>query len=612
MSKRMVWAALLALAMSCSGDDGPAKGALVCTGGERLELETIDVCVYQSPLLVETGFDCPAEAQYGSTYGNLTVCSPDENLPDDFFETVAEQFPDDVPTGDCMSVLCNLGQACDAGTCVDPDDNNTEAVASIELNPAQLEFGEVFATQPVVRSLTVTNRGNATLELSEVSVTGPFLYEDGPTQTVEPGAAVEISVSITNDTNREEEVTGTLSMTTNDPSAPAVTVALMAQLAQQRPLCGDMFEPNENGAEATATVNDTEYNAVLCMDEEDWWGFEVTEVSEHTMSIDGPAALDGVAAELFTFVDGAVVLTPHGRALTGTMDSIVATLAPGQYAWRLIAPPIPVAYALTLSTSAAMCQADANESNDTMGTASRSIEDAEVGTGYISGSICGADTDWYVLQDAGNAASTTLSAGGFLEIGVTAFWGEAPTLTLHGPSGPVAATSATASDANWTWEQLTYEIDVDGEYYVEVDAATDLLQYRFAGIMRADSTCTADIYEPNEDAASAALLSPQPGELFQVSDLHICDGDEDWYAIDLAEGASLLVDIYHSPAASFRIDLFKEGEAMARVSDVEVPTSVDQVTYDVPAGDGGRYLVRISNQVAGSSARHYLLNVITN
>ena len=78
-------------------------------------------------------------------------------------------------------------------------------------------------------------------------------------------------------------------------------------------------------------------------------------------------------------------------------------------------------------------------------------------------------------------------------------------------------------------------------------ACPDVGLHHFAAFAAADDSCRKDKFEPNEDAATASVLTPETDGVsalathWEMYGLQICEGDVDSYAIELEANKGVLV-----------------------------------------------------------------------
>jgi len=112
---------------------------------------------------------------------------------------------------------------------------------------------------------------------------------------------------------------------------------------------------------------------------------------------------------------------------------------------------------------------------------------------------------------------------------------------LATPDGePVTSLEVAAASIQRALREVTLDPSVVGEthVYLKVEAMHPLeYTYRVAVEMTPPCYALEDMYEPNDTAEEATPIAT--GEMIA----RICPDNEDWYAIDLAEGDALFVDI---------------------------------------------------------------------
>lgn len=100
------------------------------------------------------------------------------------------------------------------------------AAPAVCLSQSALFFSATVNTDSYPTPLTVTNCGNATLEISPVGVTGPFKETDTCQAAVAPGGSCTISVIF--HPTEHGQVTGSLTLSSNVPLKP-MTIAMQGQ-----------------------------------------------------------------------------------------------------------------------------------------------------------------------------------------------------------------------------------------------------------------------------------------------------------------------------------------------------------------------------------------------
>lgn len=177
------------------------------------------------------------------------------------------------------------------------------------------------------------------------------------------------------------------------------------------------------------------------------------------------------------------------------------------------------------------CEDDELEDNDTRVQASN--RDATAPGTYEGLVACGGDDDWYrvVLQNEG-------TIGALIEGGE----GANLDLALYDRFGNEIAIDDGAGSSEVVEECLPA-----GTYYVRVfssgmgDNTYDMLLDVTPGTCAAPS-CQDDSFEPDDTTGQATVVDLDAGP-FEATNRMICSGDDDFYAVDLDTGDTLVVDL---------------------------------------------------------------------
>ncbi|UCE17418.1 MAG: choice-of-anchor D domain-containing protein [Gemmatimonadota bacterium] len=94
----------------------------------------------------------------------------------------------------------------------------------ILLDPTSIDFGEVTVGETAQRTLTISNEGTEDLIVSEMALDNRAFAVEPTTVTVSGGSSSNVTVSFT--PGSEGVITGTLTVTSNDPVQPTVEVPL--------------------------------------------------------------------------------------------------------------------------------------------------------------------------------------------------------------------------------------------------------------------------------------------------------------------------------------------------------------------------------------------------
>ncbi len=138
---------------------------------------------------------------------------------------------------------CPEGFDCVEGHCVRLDAGGQDVLTEPDLvaDPTALDFGSPPVGEPVTRTLTLTNRGGATLALYAIEVQGDEGLEEFEVspggqldRTLAPGETLDVTVVYTSLDEIAEEAN--LVVTSNDPDEPELAIPLQVGLTGNRAL----------------------------------------------------------------------------------------------------------------------------------------------------------------------------------------------------------------------------------------------------------------------------------------------------------------------------------------------------------------------------------------
>jgi uncharacterized protein (TIGR03437 family) len=98
------------------------------------------------------------------------------------------------------------------------------AAPSISVSPTTLSFGSVTVGKPLSMMLTINNTGTATLNVSSISANNPLFTPSATSASVAPTASFNVSVLFA--PTGAGAQSATLTLASNDPAHPSVTVPL--------------------------------------------------------------------------------------------------------------------------------------------------------------------------------------------------------------------------------------------------------------------------------------------------------------------------------------------------------------------------------------------------
>lgn len=212
---------------------------------------------------------------------------------------------------------------------------------------------------------------------------------------------------------------------------------------------------------------------------------------------------------------------------------------------------------------------------------------------------CPDDDDWFALELAGGDR-VELAATLPKDAGRLAF-------TVFAPDGERAFELAPSG------ERLRFVVPDAraGRWAIQVqNVDLDEVSYGLEAVVRPACGKTEDHFEDNDSPLSAKTITPGP-----VPDLKSCPGDEDWYALVLAEGESLFLYAQPDPpkedeGGDKKKKEEKKNEDKAPALELEIldetgtvrasgaPTGLARVSTLLTPGPG-RYLIRVRGAATG-------------
>ena len=208
--------------------------------------------------------------------------------------------------------------------------------------------------------------------------------------------------------------------------------------------------------------------------------------------------------------------------------------------------------------------------------------------------ICPGDPDLFKVRvergERLRVALTFSHAAGDLDLGI---------LT---PDGGDTVARADSRDDN---EEVTTEtLERGGDYIIVVHGATDATENTYDMEVEKLGTppqCEDDTNEPNDSRTTARTVAPGI-----IENLHVCPGDEDWYAVALNAGDDIRVSIGFTHAqGDLDLLLYRPG-VDAAIATSRSRTDDEEVGFsDVP--EAGLYLLRVLGAAPDSENDYFML-----
>ena len=352
------------------------------------------------------------------------------------------------------------------------------------------------------------------------------------------------------------------------------------------PVCiNDLLDEPRNDVIATAVTlepGDTLFDELkVCPGDVDWYRLDATAGSY--LTVDARFEHDDGDIELQLFLpDGRTVLD-QSRSVT---DNERVELEVGTdltlFVKVFLATPTsrPVDYRLIVARDPGdLCMDDDNEPDDGQGQAKQLIDNVP-----FEGRLCPADPDWFVIRNVPEATRITARLSFVDNLG---------DLDLEfyraGESAPQLV--ADSLDDN---ESLTYDASYGGDFFVRVlgkAADTNVYTLRVELEEGQADACLDDPLEPNNTLGTPTSSS---AVVNAISDLTICAGDEDWFAIHLAPGEALTAEIGFDPEDDLELRLYDADTTDPDTQPEELSNGTQPrefVARRDPAG--GDYLLRV-------------------
>lgn len=403
------------------------------------------------------------------------------------------------------------------------------------------------------------------------------------------GGTEKIYYGVSTGDNFYIKLTGSLSNKKRFP------YTLKVNVADPEPCVDDMFEENDTLATAAEVMPSTAANGLqVCASidqaktDRDFYKLNI--LANQVVSI---AAIDVNKQKTLSIV----VTDEMGAPVTTTVfnDNTVqfATMQAGVYVVEVAVTSGVgnITYDFEWRQRDNEC-ADAYEPNDGV------VDAKSVGAGLITDLNLCTDEDWYVvdllpLQTLTVHADYNPSAAqGFIEI------------RLRGPNNPATIAKYDVRESlpgGFVRQKVELQAQQGGKFYVVVTRDQGLnVPYTLDVQLQDGPACGDDTLEPNDDLGGAYSIDPALAALGTgnaLIGLRYCDLNNDFYSIALAENDKIEWVVKHTVANG---DLDAEivgpldGSGMGPVVAVGTGVADDEtVTYTVPAGKAGTYVLRV-------------------
>ncbi|MBK8010365.1 MAG: PPC domain-containing protein [Deltaproteobacteria bacterium] len=477
-----------------------------------------------------------------------------------------------VPDSDTQSGPCRSGERCVSGRCVqcvgDPEcgpglfcntstgrcESTAQCADTLDDCPLSSRIDcFVCSSQEVCDARTKTCQAPARTCGSEVDCDAGQLCD----LTVSPSICVDRAPDCLNDT---------LDIPANNSVASAR--ALTSANANST-----TTETTAHGATSTAWAFD---DLSLCPGDVDWYALDIAPGTYLTVDArfeqaDGDIDLVLLLPDGRTVIDASRSTTDNERVEieVGTSRSLLVKV------FLAVPTPQPVPYRLIVRQAPGnACADDPREPDDQPSEAREIVSD----TPY-EGRICSADPDWFIARDV--PPGTRIRA----QLAFTHSLGDLD-LELRRADATAPIIAARSEDDD---EEITYDASYGGDFLFRVvgkRADQNVYTLRVDLRQSADAVCRDDVFEPNdmfdpqtlvvplqEDDATGTSTAP-PQHFTQWSDLSVCKGDEDWYAIELMIDELFTAEIEFDPPADLALSLYPGTEPQTEDDPRLVPLAI--------------------------------------
>jgi|GEM_PF-996841 len=354
----------------------------------------------------------------------------------------------------------------------------------------------------------------------------------------------------------------------------------------------DAEEDNDAQASASPIQSTTLPGLASCPLDEDWYFFELAAGQQATVDLtfvhsDGDIDL--------ALLDDAGNVLATSTTSTSNESATITAAADGTYYAQVTltqdqGPNVGNDYDLDLSSPLDLCLPDLFESNDSVN------EPAVIQNSTFPGlTACPADEDWFSISAATGEQIQLTAAFPHAEGDIDLF--------LYEINGNLLASSSTVTDD----EDITYDVLVGGDFYVQVVLVTDTgatpgNAYDLSVGVVLPVVCQPDVNEPNESQSTGTVVGPG-----SYPSLNICPPDEDWFEITAATGDTLDLDLTTLQSdGDLNLELYDSGGLL--LASATSITDNESLSFVAP-GDDSYALRVVLVQDFGDAGAQYDLDV---
>lgn len=569
----------------CDGDaDCPIEGD-VC-----IDLVCIPSCTSRADCAEQNaGYICTGSPRI------CQGCSDTSQCPSTQFCDFTQGATEDEEMNPSIGLCVDLPPTCPDDSYGDNhDQNDAFSVPSFPFEPTGMDQplycqensnGEWFqfnATAGDVVTVELNYPSGGNLDVALLKQNGEQLVASARPPTVDGGSEL-IEYGVELDQNFLVQVRGSI-LSDNKPYDIRIDVSPVGTCTD------DSYEENDDRANAAVLAVDTDETGLqVCGDDRDFYELQAGANKIVSITAEAPVRLGDI--DLYLYDDQGNILVQTTEITDVETFEYVTTAAQDLFLEVRVKNGVGIVdYDLRWTERDNVCT-DQFELNDTC-----PAQTTTLGAGtYTDLNIC-SDADWYtvVLQPLQTvtfrATYDPAVAAGDLDI------------TLFGPND--CATFIASEDreppvmgSTTVTEVITYQAPTGGEY--------NLLASLFAGInvpyaleidIQDGPPCTDDAFEPDDDTTDANVISATDaatGDDNIITGLKICDENEDWFAIDLAEGDNLEWQVEFDNSLG-DLDAYLVGtDGQTVIASSTTTSGAETVTYTPAAGEAGTYYLRV-------------------
>jgi hypothetical protein len=332
------------------------------------------------------------------------------------------------------------------------------------------------------------------------------------------------------------------------------------------------------------------YDAQLGVNDEDCFSTSLNEGDEITVSL----AVGGLDLDLNLY-DPAGTRVRQGSNAQGDESVTYMAAAAGVHVYCVVpqGDAFEGGYGLDVAVEAAVaCLADVDEAGGNDACAQVQDNALAIGVGetetLAARTICAGDNDFFAVDmRAGQELEVVLSAvGGPLELEIVNLNCGA-VLARGVPEGDdLVATLMAPDSGNYTVRVYGSLANAEAEYQLELTLSAGNAQ------------CPEDVIEavpvePNESQEQASILRFTRQQVYEVSSLALCRGDEDWYQLNITTPGDVIRATLVQGVNEIPLSVQIRNSA-GGVLDTANEQAMMKTAETTPLAQGGLYYVRVS------------------